>query len=66
MPHLAIRSEIQKIWGAEYIIVSNDGLEIVDTSATKGMLDFWSSFFLFLCVYIGLVAIVRYITIYSN
>ncbi len=40
MPHLAIRSEIQKIWGAEYIIVSNDGLEIVDTSATKGMLDF--------------------------
>ncbi len=35
-----IRSEIQKIWGAEYIIVSNYGLEIVDTSATKGMLEF--------------------------
>ena len=31
-----IQSHVQKIWGAEYVIVSNDGLQIVDTSATRG------------------------------
>lgn len=31
-----IQSQVQKIWGAEYSIVSNDGLEIADTSATRG------------------------------
>ena len=35
-----IQSEVQKIWGADYVIVSNDGLEIVDTSATRGRSEF--------------------------
>lgn len=27
---------IQNLWGSEYVIVSNDGLQIQDSSATKG------------------------------
>ena len=31
-----IQSQIQKIWGNEYIVVSNDGLQIHDSPATRG------------------------------
>ena len=31
-----IRGKIQEQWGAEYTIVSNEGLEIEDSSATQG------------------------------
>ena len=31
-----IQSYVQKIWGPQYVIVSNDGLQIQDTSATRG------------------------------
>lgn len=31
-----IQSYIQKTWGSQYVIVSNDGLQIQDTSATRG------------------------------
>lgn len=31
-----IQSYIQKTWGSQYIIVSNDGLQIRDSSGTRG------------------------------
>ena len=33
-----INSEVQKTWGAEYIIVSGDGLPIESSSGTQGMI----------------------------
>ena len=33
-----INSEIQRTWGAEYIIVSGDGLPIESSSGTQGMM----------------------------
>ena len=32
-----INTQVQKKWGAGYIIVSNDGLPIGDSTATRGM-----------------------------
>lgn len=31
-----IEGEIQKRWGVEYILVTNDGLRLSDSSATRG------------------------------
>ena len=33
-----IQAYIQKMWGADYKIVSNDGLQIWDSAATRGNL----------------------------
>ena len=34
---LHVQSGVQKKWGDDYVIVSNDGLRICDSSATRGM-----------------------------
>ncbi len=31
-----VQSCVQKMWGLEYTVVSNDGLQICDSSATRG------------------------------
>ena len=36
---LYVQSCVQKKWGDDYVIVSNDGLRICDSSATRGMLN---------------------------
>ena len=31
-----VQSEVQSNWGEEYVVVSNDGLKISDSAATRG------------------------------